>query len=727
MTPLKVLSFFSFFILLSGFNCNTKKEQPMSESKKVTNRLINEKSPYLLQHATNPVDWYAWGEEAFEKAKKEDKPIFLSIGYATCHWCHVMEHESFEDEQVAALMNETFISIKVDREERPDVDDVYMTVCQMVTGSGGWPLTIIMTPDKEPFFAGTYIPKHERYGRAGMLQLIPRIKELWENHRDKLLGSANKIKDALSQASNASPGMELRKELLEEAFELFNGNYDAHYGGFGNAPKFPTAHNLMFLLRYWKRTSNERPLQIVETTLQRIHLGGIYDHIGFGFHRYSTDREWLVPHFEKMLYDQAILSMAYTEAYQATRNKLYKKVSQEILEYVLRDMIDPLGGFYSAEDADSEGEEGKFYMWTEAEIKEILPDDKADLIIQAYNVKAEGNFIDEATRTKTGANILHLQKPLKEIAEELKMEETELQKIVNACREKLFEVREARIHPLKDDKILTDWNGLMIAALAKAASAFEMPEYADAAKKASNFIRDKMLAKNGRLLHRYRDGEVAIQGFLDDYAFMIWGLLELYQATFEVKYLKFALDLNQKVLEHFWDAENWGFFFTPDDGEEMLVRKKQGYDGAIPSGNSVMMLNLIRLGRITGNTDFENKASQIGQSFSKEVTRHAAGYSLLMSALDFTVGPSYEIVLVADQYSDESQTMIDAINGEFIPNKIVILKDSGVEKSDIMNIGEFTRNLKSIDGKATAYVCKNFQCDLPTTEVDKMMALLRVK
>ena len=387
MELLKTFLLFSqFLIFFFGCNFNNKEEQHMSTDDKESNRLINEKSPYLLQHANNPVDWYPWGEEAFDKAKKEDKPIFLSIGYATCHWCHVMEHESFEDEQVAALMNEAFVSIKVDREERPDVDDVYMTVCQMVTGSGGWPLTIIMTPDKKPFFAATYIPKESRYGRAGMMQLIPRVKELWETQRSELLGSADKITNALSQTSNSSPGMELRKELLEEAFELFNRNYDPQYGGFGNAPKFPTAHNLMFLLRYWKRTNHEKPLQMVETTLRKIRLGGVYDHIGFGFHRYSTDREWLVPHFEKMLYDQAILTMAYTEAYQATGNEFYRNVAQEILEYVLRDMTDSQGGFYSAEDADSEGEEGKFYIWTETEIREILNADEADLMINVFNV-----------------------------------------------------------------------------------------------------------------------------------------------------------------------------------------------------------------------------------------------------------------------------------------------------------------------------------------------------
>ncbi|MFQ5584696.1 MAG: thioredoxin domain-containing protein, partial [Calditrichia bacterium] len=384
----------------------------MSSEGKKYNHLKNEKSPYLLQHAGNPVDWYPWGEEAFEKARKEDKPIFLSIGYATCHWCHVMEHESFEDEDVARLLNETFVCIKVDREERPDVDDVYMTVCQMMTGSGGWPLTIMMTPDKKPFFAGTYIPKESRYGRMGLVQLIPRVQELWETQRQELLNSAEKVSSALSQHSQPAPGSKLSEKFLKEAYQQFNSSYDEKYGGFGSAPKFPTAHNLMFLLRYWKRSANEKALNMVENTLRKIRLGGVYDHIGFGFHRYSTDREWLLPHFEKMLYDQAILSMAYSETYQATGNKFYRRVAEEIFTYVLRDMTDPKGGFYSAEDADSEGEEGKFYVWSEEEIKQILNEDEADLIINVFNVKKEGNFQEQTTREKTGTNILHLKKPL---------------------------------------------------------------------------------------------------------------------------------------------------------------------------------------------------------------------------------------------------------------------------------------------------------------------------
>lgn len=689
-----------------------------------TNRLINEKSPYLLQHADNPVDWYPWGEEAFEKAKKEDKPIFLSIGYSTCHWCHVMEHESFEDEQVAKLLNETFVCIKVDREERPDVDDVYMTVCQMVTGSGGWPLTIFMTPDKIPFFAGTYIPKESRFGRPGLMQIIPNVKEVWTHQRDKILASANKVEEALSLSSDIASGMDLRKEVLDEAYGLFRNSFDARHGGFGRAPKFPTAHNLMFLLRYWKRTGEKQALQIVEATLQRMRQGGIFDQVGYGFHRYSTDQEWLVPHFEKMLYDQAILAMAYTEAFQATGNEFYKTTAEEIFTYVLRDMTDEKGGFYSAEDADSEGEEGKFYIWTENEIREILDKDEADLFIKVYNVEAEGNFREEATQRKTGANILHLTKPLSEIADELGVKLSELERRLETSRQKLFEVREKRVHPLKDDKILTDWNGLMIAALAKAGRAFDELRYTEAAQNAAQFILEKMRNDQGELFHRYRNGEVGIQGYLDDYAFLIWGLLELYETTFELSYLQTALELNEIALDQFWDGKNHGFYFTAEDAEKLLVRKKEIYDGAIPSGNSVMMYNLIRLARMTGNTEFENEANLITRAFSSHITRSPNAYTMLLSAFDFAMGPSYEIVVVGNSQNGDTQQMLRALNQKFIPNKVVLVVDTDKDKAKISELAEFVSDFGSIDGKATAYVCSNFQCELPTTDVAKMLSLL---
>jgi uncharacterized protein YyaL (SSP411 family) len=704
-----------------------------TESKKMgkPNRLINEKSPYLLQHADNPVDWYPWGDEAFEKARKENKPILLSIGYSTCHWCHVMEHESFEDPEVARLMNETFVSIKVDREERPDIDNIYMTVCQMISrGNCGWPLNIIMTPDNKPFFAATYIPKEARFGRAGMLELIPRLKELWTTQRDEVMKSANQITSALQQGLGSSgqlKGEELDESSLEKAYDQLAGTFDSSNGGIGTAPKFPTPHNYLFLLRYWKRSGNENALAMVEKTLQSMRLGGIYDHVGFGFHRYSTDPNWFVPHFEKMLYDQAMLAMAYIEAYQATGKKDYEQTAREIFTYVLRDMTDPGGGFYSAEDADSEGEEGKFYLWSEREIKQVLGKDDAEFFIKVFNIDEEGNFGEEATGRKTGDNILHLKKPVAEIALSLNISREELNKKIQVAREKLFKVREKRVHPHKDDKVLTDWNGLMIAALAKGSQAFNEPEYSVAAGRAVDFILKNLRDKSGELLHRYRDGESGIRANVTDYAFLVWGLTELYEATFDVNYLKTALELNRELIENFWDEDNGGFYFTSSDVEELIVRQKEINDGAIPSGNSVAMLNLIRLGRITADSDLEQKAAKIGEVFSKVIEQYPSAFTQLLVALDFGIGPSYEVVIAGDTKAHDTGVMLEALRKQFLPNKIVLFRASDKNASDISRFAEYARNHTSLNGKATAYVCLNYECQLPTTNVGKMLELLNVK
>ena len=691
------------------------------------NRLKFEKSPYLLQHADNPVDWYPWGPEAFEKARRENKPIFLSIGYSTCHWCHVMEHESFEDPDVARLMNEVFVSIKVDREERPDLDNIYMTVCQMMTGSGGWPLTIIMTPDKRPFFAGTYFPKENRLGRIGMLDLIPRIKEIWIKQYDEVVQSAGQITAALQQYSHEAPGEELGEATLRTAFEQLAQRFDEEHGGFGNAPKFPTPHNLLFLLRYWRRTGNEKALKMAGKTLQAMRRGGMYDHVGFGFHRYSTDRLWLVPHFEKMLYDQALLAMAYVEAYQATGKGEYRETAREVFSYVLRDMRSPTGAFFSAEDADSEGEEGKFYLWTEGEIRQVLSAEEADLIIMVFNVEKQGNFPEEATGKKRGRNILYVKKGLHEIASDLKIPEQKLKIRLENARERLFAAREKWIHPHKDDKILADWNGLMIVALAKGARVLDEPHYAAAAKGALNFILQNMRNPDGRLLHRYRDGQAALPANVDDYAFLIWGMLELYETTFEVRYLQTALKLNDDLLKHFWDDSAGAFYFTADDAEKLLVRQKDIYDGAIPSGNSVAALNLLRLGRITANTNFEEKAVKIGRAFSKAVQQSPSAYTQLMLAVDFAIGPSYEVVIAGNSRAEDTNAMIRTLRAHFVPNKVVLLRPSEEESPDITRLAEYTKYQSSIDGKATAYVCLNYNCKLPTTDSGKMLELLDVK
>ncbi len=678
--------------------------------------MIHEKSPYLLQHAYNPVDWYPWGEEAFDRAKREDMPIFLSIGYSTCHWCHVMEKESFEDEEVAKLMNEAFVSIKVDREERPDLDGVYMSVCQRMTGSGGWPLNIVITPDKKPFYAATYIPKESRFGRVGMLDMIPRMKELWKTGRDGVEALAIQVISSLKEEQRPSmeePGEELLHKTYEQLLELF----DEQHGGFGDAPKFPTPHNLTFLLRYWKRTGDNMALLMIEKTLTAMHMGGIYDHVGFGFHRYSTDARWLVPHFEKMLYDQALLAMAYTEAYQATGKKEYERTARKIFTYVLRDMTSPEGGFYSGEDADSEGVEGKFYVWTEEEIGCVLGDE-ALLIKKIFNVDKNGNFREGSSGKNKGKNILYLAKSIDKLASDLGADD--LQKRLDAARVKLFNAREKRIHPGKDDKILTDWNGLMIAALAKGAQAFNEPAYAEAAQKAADFILEHM--RKPSLYHRYREGECAVPAFLDDHAFLAMGLIELYEATFKVSYLKTALALTEEMIEHFQDEGKGGFFFMADDAEELIYRKKEIYDGAVPSGNSVAMHNLLRLGKMTADPELEKIAFQIGKAFSGAVSQAPSTYTQLMSSLDFALGPVSEIVIAGDLQSEDTKTMLGALRGEFIPNKVVIFRP---DDEEILSIAEFTRYLLSINGRATAYVCRNYSCMAPTTDPGEMIKLMR--
>jgi len=691
------------------------------------NRLDQEKSPYLLQHADNPVSWYPWGEEAFAKAKREDKPVFLSIGYSTCHWCHVMERESFEDLEVARLMNEAFVSVKVDREERPDIDMVYMEVCQALTGSGGWPLTIIMTPNRQPFFAATYIPKDSRFGRLGMMELIPNIKDLWATKRADLVNTAHQITTAIQSASVSTHGGELGEPVLHLAYKQLAGGFDSEFGGFGGPPKFPTPHNLLFLLRYWSRTGNDAALDMVEKTLTAIQRGGINDQIGFGFHRYSTDGQWLVPHFEKMLYDQAMLAIAYTEAFQATGKDIFANTARQILDYVLRDMMAPEGGFYSAEDADSEGEEGKFYQWTQVEINQVLSREETELAVEVYNIKPDGNFLDQESGVKTGGNILHTTKSLDQLASELGIPSPDLAKRLEEIRAKLFDSRDARTHPYKDDKILADWNGLMIAALAKSARVLDSPRFADAASQTADFILDNMRSPEGRLLHRFRDGEAAIIANLDDYAFLVYGLLELYETTFDVSFLESAIELTTHLTEYFWDDDKGGFFFTADDGESLLARPKEFVDNAVPSGNSVAMNNLLRMGRMTVNTDLEDRASDIGQAFSEAIRQLPAGSTQLLVAVDFTVGPAYEVVIAGNSNAVDTRKMLEALHKRYVPNKVVILRPTENESPAIDGITSITEHRSAIDGKATAYVCRDYHCELPTTDVDVMLGLLHAR
>ncbi len=672
----------------------------------ILNRLASEKSPYLLQHKDNPVDWYPWGDEAFKKAKDENKPVFLSIGYATCHWCHVMAHESFEDDEIAALLNDSFINVKVDREERPDIDSTYMTVCQMLNGHGGWPLTIVLTPDKAPFFAATYIPKEARYGRIGLRQLIPGINGMWTHEPEKIKKAIYSIKEGFGKSQQFESGNFPGTEALDYAAEQFSVRFDDEFGGFGSAPKFPSPHNLMFLMRHWKQTGEQRFLDAVVETLTAMRLGGIWDHIGYGFHRYSTDREWLLPHFEKMLYDQALLMMAYTEAWQITRLPLFRQTVYEIAEYVSRNLTSSDGAFYSAEDADSEGEEGKFYVWQTSEIDSLLSKEEASFFREKFNLKEEGNFEDEATKQLTGQNIPHLKKELGE----------KDSKIWSKVREKLFAEREKRIHPGLDDKTLTDWSSLMIAAFAKAGAVFKELKFIDKAETAFEFLR-KRLVQDGILLHRYKEGEAAIEGFADDSAFMVWAGIELYEATFKTKYLRVAVELNQQLLETFWDKANGGIYFSVNDDDQPLGRQKQIYDGAVPSSNSVAFLNFIRLGRFTGNTDLEEMANKIGECFSSDLIRSGSSSTMSMMALQFLYNNPKEIVI-----SEGKNSSIDFVNHfhtNFNPFKILLLRPSEHFR-DIETLVPFLKNQPPIDNKSTIYICRNYTCEKPVFDISEL-------
>ena len=684
------------------------------------NRLINEKSPYLLQHARNPVDWYTWGDEAFNRATSESKPVFLSIGYSTCHWCHVMERESFEDEEVAALLNDTFINIKVDREERPDVDAVYMKVCQLMTQSGGWPLTIMMTPDKKPFFAATYIPKENKYGRFGMLEIIPRIKSLWHTRRADVLNAASEVTKALRHPLTGKAG-ELSEETLHRAYHSLSVSFDKAHGGFGQAPKFPSPHNFFFLLRYWKRTGDAQALHIAEHTLQNMRRGGIYDQIGFGFHRYSTDARWIVPHFEKMLYDQALMAMAYMELYQATGKKEYENVVREIFTYVLRDMTDKRGGFYSAEDADSEGVEGKFYLWTEEEISTILTKADADLFLSLYR-HSDDMEVQGIHEIPAGHFVPHM-KPHDAGQNELMETLTRMEHI----RKKLFDVREKRVHPHKDDKILTDWNGLMTAALARGAQVFNEPVYAEAATRTMDFILEYVQTEDGRLLHRYRDGEAAIEANVDDYSFIIWALLELYETTFQTRYLQKALEYHDYLFNHFHDKKNGGLFFTSSHAEELLTRPKELYDGAVPSGNSVAYINALRLSRITGDPETDKRANDIYKAFRAQAEAMPTAFTQFLCGLDFAIGPSSEIIITGNADNQDTQALLATLRKYYAPNKIVLFRPEKPENSDIETIAPFVKSHSVINSKATVYVCTNFTCALPTNDPQKMLELLNAK
>lgn len=673
------------------------------------NALINEKSPYLLQHAHDLVDWLPWGEEAFERAKRDNKPIFLSIGYSTCHWCHVMARESFNDPVVAKLINETFVPVKVDREERPDIDNIYMNACQLLTGTGGWPLTIFLTPDGRPFFAGTYFPKETSQGMAGLKEIILKTGELWEKKPEDINNAATEITMAIKRMNAPTQPREIQERIIDAGFEALEKAFDNENGGFGSSQKFPLPNHLYFLLRYGI-LKNKKALGMVELTLDKMRFGGIYDHIGYGFHRYTIDPKWRIPHFEKMLYDQALMAIVYLEAYQAIGKELYKETAEEIFEYVIREMRSPEGGFYSAEDAESEGEEGKFYLWTMDELREI-----SDLLCEFFNVKEEGNILDE-TGKPSGKNVLYIKTMPEKFAEEKGIKPTEFLKELEDWRRKLFNYRSRRTPPNKDDKILTDWNGLMIAAFAKGYKVLGNKKYLGAAKDALKFVIEK-LYKNGKLMHRYRDGESAIWGNLDDYTFLVWGILELYDATFDEEYIKLALELSDELNTHFKDDENGGFFFTADYSDNLLIRKKEGSDSAIPSGNSVHALNLLRIGSILEDETLTKIAEDIIKSFAAKIKRLPIAHTLLLVGAHWHQTSGSSLVIAAKTKS----CTLNKLNSTFVPYLTVTLKLEGSDWSFAPNT---LKTKKIINGKCTYYLCKDKICHPPIQDPKTILDIL---
>ncbi|MDI6881599.1 MAG: thioredoxin domain-containing protein [Methanothermobacter sp.] len=674
------------------------------------NALIKEKSPYLLQHAHDLVDWLPWGEEAFKMAKRDDKPIFLSIGYSTCHWCHVMARESFNDPIVAKLINETFVPVKVDREERPDIDNIYMNACQLLTGTGGWPLTIFLTPDGRPFFAGTYFPKETSQGMPGLKEIILKTGELWEKKPEDIDNAATEITMAIKRMNAPTQPHEIQERIIDMGFEELEKAFDHENGGFGSSQKFPLPNHLYFLLRYGL-LKEKKALEMVELTLDKMRLGGIYDHIGYGFHRYTIDPKWRIPHFEKMLYDQALMAIAYLEAYQTLGKELYKETAEEIFEYVIREMRSPEGGFYSAEDAESEGEEGKFYLWTMEELREILD---SHLLCEFFNAKKEGNIPDE-TGKPSGENILYMKNIPEKFAEEKGIDPTEFLKKLEEGRRKLFNYRSQRSPPNKDDKILTDWNGLMIAAFARGYRIIGDKRYLKASKDALGFIMEK-LYKNGRLMHRYRDGESAIWGNLDDYAFLIWGILELYDATFDEEYIKLALELSEELNRHFKDEENGGFFFTADYSDSLLIRKKEASDSATPSGNSVHALNLLRLGSILEDETLTKISEDIIKSFAAKIKRIPIAYTLLLVGAHWHQKGGSSLVIAAKTKS----CIPNKLKSTFIPYLTITLK---LEDSDWSFAPETLRNKKVLN-ECTYYLCKDKTCHPPTQDPETIIDIL---
>ena len=682
----------------------------------MTNRLAQETSPYLLQHKNNPVDWYPWGEEALEKARAEDKPILLSVGYSACHWCHVMERESFEDEATAEIMNKHFVNIKVDREERPDVDSIYMSAVQAMTRHGGWPMTVFMTPDGAPFYGGTYFPPVPSRGMPSFKQVLLSLADAYANRREEVLASAENVREFLKESSTASiPRSEVSEGLLAHAANALAGQIDNRFGGFDGAPKFPQAMNLEVLLRHHKRTGDRAALSGVELTLRQMANGGIYDQLGGGFARYSVDEYWLVPHFEKMLYDNALLARLYLEAYEAAGDGFYRRIAEETLDYVMRDMRSPEGGFYSAEDADSEGVEGKFYVWTPEEIEATLEPEDAKLAERYWDVTERGNF--------EGKNILNVPRPPEAVADEFGLSTEELWQRILLIRERLFTEREKRVRPGRDEKVLAAWNGLMLRAFALAAGATGREEYLRVAEENAAFLLEKLVV-DGRLRRSYKDGQARLNGYLEDYACVADGLVELYEATFETRWLREAASLADAILGLFWEEAEGAFYDTAADHEELVTRPRDVYDNATPSGNSVAVDVLLKLSVLLEREDYRERAGAVLDNLSGGMVQVPGAFGRLLSALDFYLSTPYEVAIIGEREAPDTKMLLETVYSSYLPNKVVA--GSSEKDEEATQLVPLLANRPMRGGRPTAYVCVNYACQNPTTDPAELARQLGV-
>jgi uncharacterized protein YyaL (SSP411 family) len=678
---------------------------------KHTNRLAGETSPYLLQHAHNPVDWYPWGEEALERARREDKPILLSIGYSACHWCHVMERESFENEQIAEQMNEHFVNIKVDREERPDLDQIYMNAVQMMTRHGGWPLTVFLTPDLVPFYGGTYFPPEDRHQMPGFPRVIAAISETYRTRPEEVKQSAWEILSELRRMGLAQESSEvINLQLLDNAYKGLARSFDPLHGGFGGAPKFPSSMNLEFLLRTFKRTGDARALEMVTHSCRKMAEGGLYDQLGGGFHRYSTDAHWLVPHFEKMLYDNALLSRHYLHVHQATGEPFFRRVVEETLGYVAREMLDASGAFYSTQDADSEGVEGKFFVWDKDEIENLMGPEDARLFCAFYGVTAGGNFEEQ--------NILHIRKPAEDVAREMNASVERLIEAVERGRGILFTERERRVKPGRDEKVITAWNGLMLESFAEAAAIFERDDYREIAERNAQFILES-LRSDGLLLHVYKDGRAKHVGFLDDYAFVVSGLVTLYETTGRLRWLEAALQLTDKMIAEFWDEDGGGFFYNGKSGEQLIVRSKDYFDNATPSGNSVAAEALLRLAILTGNEDYRRKAVNVLRLVRDAVERYPSAFGYALGAIAFHLSKPKEIAVVSGHEDEQARLLRHEIWGRYLPDKVVAIT-SDEDAAAAAELVPLLRERTAVGGRATVYVCENYTCLRPVNTPEEL-------